>query len=139
VTCLFVVDVHQGDSEEIQSSKLPEIGPGPRLGTDHVFGNFHTLWSSSPAVEGVDTVPYYAIEDARESWAPLAVAVSDKSWSDLKSRGEVTLDIKVLPPLPIICFSLTLSDQYILCPLTFCPLTQNYYILNHIHNGSPGW
>lgn len=106
VTCLFVVDIHQGDSGETQSSKLPEIGPGPRLGTDHVFGNFHTLWSLSPAVEGVDTVPYYAIEDARESWAPLAVAVSDKSWSDLKSRGEVTLDIKVLPPLPIIYFPL---------------------------------
>jgi hypothetical protein len=36
-------------------------------------------------------------------------------------------NIKVLPSLPYIhTFFPTLSDQYILCPLTFYPLTHNY-------------
>lgn len=84
MTLLYMVDVHQGDSGVLQ---LPEIGPVPRVGTDHVFGNFHTFVELFSDCNIVRHGPSYAMESARDSRAPPAVAAMGKSWSDFKSRG----------------------------------------------------
>jgi hypothetical protein len=82
VTCLYAVEVHQGDSGV---SQLPEIGP-VHDSEQTTLSAISTLWSSSPVVREGSTRSSYAMEDARDSWAPLAVAVLGRSWSDLKSR-----------------------------------------------------
>jgi hypothetical protein len=87
VTCVFVVDVHQGDSEALHGAARDRSGR--RLGTRPLFSAISTHCGALLRWRDSTRSSSYAMESARDSWAPLVMAVLGRSWSDLKSRGSM--------------------------------------------------